>query len=150
MNMSARTVFALAVSTLLAANAGTTMSSAQQQRGAAHSVRSGVRASQRQKMLIARGKAIFTANQCLDCHRLGGRGCVEGVELDGVGSLRSTAFLTAQLADPEKHVRETLHSDANMMTAPNLSKDEVRAVVAYLKTLTNVKANARPDTRKSQ
>lgn len=85
--------------------------------------------------IIARGKGLFTDNQCLDCHKLAGKGAIEGIELDGVGSIRSTEFLRGQLEDPEKHVKETLHNNSNMMVAPNLSKDEVRAIVAYLKTL---------------
>lgn len=91
-------------------------------------------------VLEQRGHRIFLANQCLDCHRIKEKGCVEGISLDGVGKLRSSAFLTAQLADPEKHVSEVLkkyEGDPNLMPSPNLSKDEIKAVVAYLKTLSN-------------
>jgi mono/diheme cytochrome c family protein len=95
-----------------------------------------------QAALVARGKKLFIANQCLDCHRLAGKGAIEGIGLDGVGDLRTVQFLTAQLEDPEKHVRETLHNNSSMMVVPKFSKEEIRAVVAYLKTLKSPKAPA--------
>ncbi len=91
------------------------------------------------KNLVARGRALFTAYQCLDCHKLAGKGCIDGITLDGVGDLRSVDFLIAQLEDPEEHIARVLPGQTSLMTAPNLSKDEVKAVVAYLKTLKNQK-----------
>lgn len=85
--------------------------------------------------LVMRGAGLFKAYQCLDCHKLAGKGCIDGISLDGEGELRSTAFLTEQLEDPEKHAAKTLNGLPGLMTPPNMSKDEVQAVVAYLKSL---------------
>lgn len=95
------------------------------------------------KQLAEQGKVLFAAYQCLDCHKLAGKGCIEGVTLDGVGSLRSEAFLRAQLSDPEKHVAQTFPGQSSSMPKPYLSSGEMNAVVAYLKTLTKsqVKSN---------
>ena len=92
--------------------------------------------------LIQRGEQIFQANQCLDCHLVAGKGCAEGVALDGIGQRRTAKFLEEQLADPEAHVARAakeFKGDPNLMTAPNLSKAEIDAVVAYLRGLPPVK-----------
>lgn len=90
------------------------------------------------KALVARGKALFAANQCLDCHQVAGKGCVDGISLDGIGKIRTDEFLTEQLKDPEAHVARALrnfHGETSLMASPNLSKSEIKAVVAYLRTL---------------
>ncbi len=91
-------------------------------------------AARRHEQLVKRGKAIFSAYQCLDCHKLQGKGCIDGITLDGVGDLRSSSFLREQLEDPEKHLAKVRPGESSMMTAPNMNKAEVQAVVAYLKT----------------
>ena len=99
--------------------------------------------------LVRQGKELFEANQCLDCHRLGGKGCADGVVLDGVGQKRTARFLRAQLQDPEEHVARAAREfkgEPNLMTAPNLSKPEIDAVVAYLKSMPAVKA--RPEKKR--
>lgn len=86
-------------------------------------------------LLIKKGKMIFEANQCLDCHKLNGRGCVDGLSLDDIGDRRSKEFLNAQITDPEKHIAQMKSCDPSLMTTPNLSGDEVDAVVAFLRSL---------------
>lgn len=91
-----------------------------------------------QQERIARGKEIFLANQCLDCHLVAGKGSVDGVGLDGIAQKRTKRFLQEHLKDPEEHVAHNAKAfggDPNLMTAPNLSKSEIDDVVAYLRSL---------------
>lgn len=81
------------------------------------------------------GKGLFQENQCLECHSLSGRGCLEGVPLDGIGDRRTVDFLRAQLKDPERHFLSLYHEDAASMPSQNLSNPEINALVAYLQTL---------------
>lgn len=96
------------------------------------------RSGPQKNALVARGKALFLANGCVDCHRVAGAGASEGVLLDGVGKRRTRKFLQEHLRDPEEHVArnaEAFGGDPNMMTAPNLNQAEIDALVAYLMTL---------------
>lgn len=105
----------------------------------------GRKQAQQDASLVQRGKAIFASNQCLDCHRVGGHGCIEGVELNGIGKARTEAFLIEQLKDPEAHVAKALkdfHGQTNLMASPNLNKAEIKAVVAYLRSLPPLKKTA--------
>jgi mono/diheme cytochrome c family protein len=99
-------------------------------------------AGRRQRELALRGKALFAAYQCLDCHKLAGKGCIDGINLDGEGDLRTTSFLKEQLEDPEKHAAKIKPQETSLMTPPNMNRDEVQAVVAYLKTLKSAKRKA--------
>lgn len=96
--------------------------------------------------LAQQGKVLFAAYQCLDCHKLAGKGCIDGVTLDGIGSLRSEAFLRAQLSDPEKHVSKYFPGQTSLMAKPHLSSGEMNAVIAYLKTLTKVPVKSNSKT----
>ena len=96
--------------------------------------------------LVARGRALFVSYQCLDCHKLAGKGCIDGIELDGVGDRRSESFLIQQLKDPEKHVDKVRPGDASLMTPQELNPLELKAVVAYLKTL---KSTSTKDSQKN-
>ncbi|CAN5473468.1 hypothetical protein BH10CYA1_BH10CYA1_49930 [soil metagenome] len=87
---------------------------------------------------IAKGKALFTANGCLDCHSINGHGCTEGVSLSSVGLRRDAQFMNQQLLDPEEHAKrnkKAFNSEPNLMTNPNLTPKEVELVVSYLRTL---------------
>lgn len=86
----------------------------------------------------ARGKQLYLANGCMDCHSIDGRGCTEGVSLSSVGLRRDAQFLKEQLIDPEKHVeknRKAFNSEPNLMTNPNLTPKEIDLIVDYLQTL---------------
>jgi mono/diheme cytochrome c family protein len=87
---------------------------------------------------VARGKALFLANGCMDCHSINGQGCTEGVSLSSVGLRRDADFLKQQLIDPDKHVeknKKAFNSEPNLMTNPDLSPKEVDLIVTYLQTL---------------
>ncbi|CAN5639761.1 hypothetical protein BH10CYA1_BH10CYA1_13580 [soil metagenome] len=98
----------------------------------------GSRASKIAVQNIAKGKALFTANGCLDCHSINGRGCTEGVSLSSLGLRRTAQFIKQQLLNPEEHVnknKKAFNSEPNLMTNPNLTPKEVDLVVSYLRTL---------------
>ena len=87
---------------------------------------------------IARGKLLFNANGCRDCHFAQGQGCRQGPLLDGIGSKRSRAFLLGHLLDPEGHVGkhpEAFFGDESMMPLPNLSQGEAALIADYLASL---------------
>ena len=87
---------------------------------------------------VLKGKMLFRANGCFDCHSVNGQGSTEGVSLSSVGLRRDSAFLKQQLQDPEKHVeknKKAFNSEPNLMTNPNLSSKETDLIVAYLRTL---------------
>lgn len=85
-----------------------------------------------------KGKSLFLANGCMDCHSVNGQGCTEGVSLSSVGLRRDAEFLKQQLVDPDKHVeknKKAFNSEPNLMTNPNLAPGEVALIVDYLQTL---------------
>lgn len=92
----------------------------------------------KEKQSSNRGKALFSDNGCLDCHRVKSGGCKEGVSLDGIAKRRTRAFLKEHLRDPETHVRKNqgaFHGDPSLMPNPNLSEKEIGLIVDYLMTL---------------
>lgn len=87
---------------------------------------------------VSKGKALFRANGCFDCHSVNGQGCTEGVSLSSVGLRRDAIFIKQQLVDPEAHVekhKKAFNSEPNLMTNPNLSSKEIDLIVSYLRTL---------------
>ncbi len=87
---------------------------------------------------VVKGKMLFRANGCFDCHSVNGQGSTEGVSLSSVGLRRDATFLKQQLLDPEKHVeknKKSFNSEPNLMTNPNLSSKETDLIVTYLRTL---------------
>ncbi len=88
--------------------------------------------------LIRRGKELFLTNQCLDCHLVSGKGCNDGIALDGIAQRRTKQFLQEHLKDPKEHVARNARAfggNPNLMTAPNLSKSEIDDIAAYLLSL---------------
>jgi hypothetical protein len=49
-----------------------------------------------------RGSVIFRKSRCTDCHRAMNNGTNMGLDLDGLGSSKSKAWILAFLRDPEK------------------------------------------------
>ena len=52
----------------------------------------------------ARGKALYEANKCADCHRLGESGSRVGPDLSGVGDTRTPEQLTRAIVAPDDEV----------------------------------------------
>lgn len=94
------------------------------------------------KMLIEQGRALFVANQCLDCHRINNGGRQDGIALDGIAKRRSASFVSEHIKDPEAHVEKAakqFNYDPNLMPQPNLGDDERKAMVVYLMSLPELK-----------
>jgi ubiquinol-cytochrome c reductase cytochrome b subunit len=79
--------------------------------------------------LAAKGKTIFEAQSCNACHGDGGVGTAAGPALIGVGAKFSSDQLTHLLLDP------TAKMKAGGMPTPDLSPDDMKALVAYVTSL---------------
>jgi ubiquinol-cytochrome c reductase cytochrome b subunit len=79
--------------------------------------------------LAAKGKAIFESHYCTACHGEGGVGTAAAPALIGVGAKFSTDQITELLRHP------TAKMKAGGMPTPELSPDEMKALVAYVASL---------------
>ena len=94
----------------------------------------GVASAQDQKQ-IERGMKVYTDQKCSICHAIGGRGNAKGV-LDDVGSRLTAEQIREQLINPTEMAKETKAQRKPAMRAyPNLSKDDLEGLVAYLLSL---------------
>ena len=83
----------------------------------------------------AHGKQLFTDNKCGVCHSIAGVGNKKG-ELDDVGSKLSAADIRQWITSaPEMAVKMKAERKPPMKTYPQLTKQEVDDLVAYLQTL---------------
>src|SRR5580693_6624261 len=79
--------------------------------------------------LAAKGKAIFESHYCTACHGEGGVGTAAAPALIGTGAKFSTDQITELLRHP------TAKMKAGGMPTPELSPDEMNALVAYVASL---------------
>lgn len=79
--------------------------------------------------LAAQGKLLFEAQSCNSCHGDGGIGTPAGAKLIGIGIKMSPDELIVVLRQPTAKMAE------GGMTPLKLRDDEVKAVVAYLRSL---------------
>ncbi|MDP2360103.1 MAG: cytochrome c [bacterium] len=87
--------------------------------------------------LTARGQEVFDS-KCLACHKLGER--FIGPDLTGILSRRSPRYVLNMILNPEEMVRR--HPEAKKLLAEylapmaqqNLSQDEARAVLEYIRS----------------
>ncbi len=79
--------------------------------------------------LAAKGKAIFESHYCTACHGEGGVGTAAAPALIGVGAKFSADQITELLRHP------TAKMKAGGMPTPELSPDEMKALVAYVASL---------------
>lgn len=82
-----------------------------------------------------KGAAIFAAQKCSMCHSLEGKGQVKG-PLDDVGSKLTAEEIRLWIVDPVDMTRKTSGAIRKpaMRAYPNLSKDDLSALVAFLVT----------------
>jgi mono/diheme cytochrome c family protein len=86
----------------------------------------------------AAGRAVVERLNCASCHLIGGKGGQIGPPLDGVGGRRTAEFLREHITNPEEHAKRfpELHENKpNRMPHPNATPEEIKQMVAYLRTL---------------
>jgi mono/diheme cytochrome c family protein len=87
------------------------------------------------KAQIERGMKAYTEQKCSVCHSIAGKGNAKGA-LDDVGSKLMPEEIRAWLVNPVEMTKKTKADRKPPMRAyPNLSKDDVDGLVAYLSSL---------------
>ncbi|HUL70472.1 MAG TPA: cytochrome c [Gemmatimonadales bacterium] len=99
------------------------------------------------KALAAQGEKLFTAKGCTACHKIGEK--YVGPALGGVTERRTPTYVMNMILNPvemyEKHpvARGLLAEFMTQMPNLNLTKDEARAIMEYLRTQGPATAAAR-------
>jgi mono/diheme cytochrome c family protein len=84
---------------------------------------------------IERGMKVYTDQKCAVCHSIAGKGNAKGA-LDDVGSRLTPDEIRAWLVNPAEMTKKTKAERKPPMRAyPNLAKEDVDALVAYLLSL---------------
>jgi cytochrome c2 len=79
---------------------------------------------------VEQGKEyVWEWYQCNSCHRIDGKGGTLGPELNRVFERRDANFIHRQLEDPRQNNPES------QMPEFGLSEDEIKSIMAYLRTL---------------
>ncbi len=82
-----------------------------------------------------RGMKVYADQKCAVCHAIGGKGNLKGA-LDDVGSRLPPDEIRAWIVSPAEMTKRTKAERKPPMRAyPNLAKEDVDAVVAYLASL---------------
>jgi mono/diheme cytochrome c family protein len=84
---------------------------------------------------VERGEKVYAAEKCSVCHSIGGQGNTRG-PLDGVGSNLSAEEIRQWIvAAPDMTAKTKATRKPPMRSYPNLPKDDVEALVAYMLSL---------------
>jgi len=84
---------------------------------------------------IERAKKVYVEKKCGNCHSIGGKGNKKG-PMDDVGTKLTEAEIREWLVHPLEMTKKTKADRKPPMRAyPNLSKDDVDGLVAYLSSL---------------
>jgi mono/diheme cytochrome c family protein len=87
------------------------------------------------KAQIERGLKAYADQKCSVCHAIAGKGNVKG-SLDGVGSRLSADEIRAWMVNPAEMTKKTKAERKPAMRAyPNLAKEDLDALVAYMLSL---------------
>lgn len=85
--------------------------------------------------LIERGQKLYVEQKCANCHSIAGKGNKKG-PLDEVGSKLSADDIREWIVNaPEMTKKAKAERKPVMKSYPNLPKEDVDALVAYLQTL---------------
>ena len=85
--------------------------------------------------LAAKGQAVYTAQKCSMCHSIEGKGQAKG-PLDEVGGKLDAEDIREWIVNPAKMAKEHNATRKPVMKAyPNLPKDDLEALVAYMSSL---------------
>jgi mono/diheme cytochrome c family protein len=91
--------------------------------------------SAQDKAQIDRGMKVYADQKCAVCHSIAGKGNVKGA-LDDVGSRLTPDEIRAWLVTPAEMTKKTNAERKPPMRAyPNLVKEDLDAVVAYMVSL---------------
>lgn len=87
----------------------------------------------------ARGELVYRQSGCAACHRIWNLGGHKGGVLDGIGSRRDTAWLTAYLSaeNPQEILPSQVKRIYQMPSFAAMDADKRTALVAYLSSLKN-------------
>ena len=92
-------------------------------------------AAAQDKAQIERGMKVYADQKCSTCHSIAGKGNAKG-PLEGVGSRLSLDDLREWMIHPaEMHKKMKAERKPPMRAYPNLSKEDLDAVVAYMASL---------------
>lgn len=84
---------------------------------------------------LAKGQAVYAAQKCSMCHAIDGKGQAKG-PLDGVGDKLTADQIREWIVNPAKMTKEHNATRKPPMRAyPNLPKEDLDALVAYLASL---------------
>lgn len=85
--------------------------------------------------LAARGEKVYVAQKCAVCHSIAGKGNQKG-PLDDVGSRLSAEEIRLWIVDATPMTAKTKATRKPVMRSyPNLPKDDLDALVAYMQSL---------------
>ncbi|MDP5240932.1 cytochrome c [Uliginosibacterium sp. 31-16] len=85
---------------------------------------------------VSRGKDIWHAKNCINCHTLFGEGAYYAPDLTKITQLRGNTYLEAFLRDPSKFYDEAKYR--RVMPAQNLSDTEILDLIAFLDWVSKV------------
>jgi len=85
---------------------------------------------------VTRGKDVWHANNCVNCHTLFGEGAYYAPDLTKITKLRGEAYLTAYMKDPSQFYDENRHR--RLMPKQDISDEDIRALIAFLDWVSNV------------
>jgi mono/diheme cytochrome c family protein len=84
---------------------------------------------------VQRGMKVYADQKCSVCHSIAGKGNAKGV-LDDVGSRLSADEIRSWIVSPAEMTKKTNAARKPAMRAyPNLSKEDVDGLVAYMLSL---------------
>ena len=84
---------------------------------------------------VKRGVQVYADQKCAVCHAITGKGNTKGA-LDDVGSRLSAEDIRMWIVDPATMTKKTNAARKPAMRAyPNLSKDDVESLTAYMVSL---------------
>jgi len=78
---------------------------------------------------VTRGKDVWHANNCINCHTIFGEGAYYAPDLTKIAQQRGAPYLTAFLKDPSKFYDEQRHR--RLMPNPDLTDEDIAALIAF-------------------
>ena len=85
---------------------------------------------------VTRGKDVWHANNCINCHTVFGEGAYYAPDLTKITKHRGEAYLQAYMRDPSKFYDEKKHR--RLMPKQDLSDQDITDLIAFLDWVSNV------------